>query len=255
MKRIIAGLATFAVVMLVGMQGASANQAGDTSPFYGGSQLGTWVIGTDGLPYWQNMSAGFMLSDGTYTYGLSAGHAGGPGSIFYAGNPTTGYTYWGKVQQRSMVVDANVAPVADARDYVWIADANIRTVYNWETTNQDNIGGHICTSGASTGHETCGATIVQTGQPWGTGHDGVVYQCPGTANCSTGGDSGSPVYALFTSGPHAGQVEAVGIDVGGDGYSGGAYYGEYIPIRYIMSWVWTFNRHTNLLCIVCSPEP
>lgn len=249
--------ATVALLLAVLVSSPAANAATralDSAPFWGGDRVWSWTS----YPYWVSCTGGFEMADLSHAYGTTAGHCPladdhppGIGAGYFTGDPTTN-VYWGQIQRATRTtVDAAVAPVAGAQAVVW-SNTGGRSVRNWETVAQDAVGLHVCVDGAAA-HEVCGAT--NTAVNVGAQHL-VRSRCPGTTHCSVPGDSGGPVYAVYANG----DVEAVGLIVNqieATTASGAHLYwsAEWEPIRFVMSWMWTFNRHMNLLCDTCSPEP
>lgn len=240
-----AALAAAILALTVGATAAGASQQLDTAPYYGGDRVSVPICCAN---QYDAASTGFNMWDGPNHFVTTAGHFGPVGTVTLAG---IGGPMMGRVAYHSSAQDTDVVPVSSSAGYVWASNTTTRTVYSWETTNQD-IGTHVCTAGATTGHEICGALNVAYNQPWLGGNYAVRSSCPGTVQCSLGGDSGGPVYAVCTIAACNGQVEAVGEIVGGGDYTATTHFVVWIPIRYIMAWVHTFDAAANILCILCS---
>lgn len=245
MKRLLAVLAVLVAAVMVGATAAGASQQLDTAPYYGGDRISVPIC--CGNQY-DAATTGFNLWDGPNYFVTTAGHFGGVGTVTLAG---IGGPLMGRVSHHSTWQDTDVVPVSSSLGYVWASNTTTRTVYSWETTNQD-VGTRVCTAGATQGHEICGALNVAYNQPWMGGNYAVVSSCPGTTVCSAGGDSGGPVYAVCAIAACIGQVEAVGVIVGYGSYTPTTHFAVWIPIRYVMAWVHTFDPAANVICVLCS---
>lgn len=248
-KKLIALLATIVAVLALGTPsawGAGGDRENDIPSFYGGDQ----IAGSVSL-----CSSSFMMFDGSTYWSATANHCAGY-DWWASGYHDTGYKF-GTVVNGTTALDVETLQLAySGLGVVWAdPDVTTRSVYNWETTAQDLVGNHVCSDGKRS-HEVCGLTNTAINVPTTVAHENI-SRCPvASVACVIAGDSGGPMYATFPNG----SVEAVGIitdeAVVGNPASGGFYGVAWMPIRSVMSWIWAnVDRHLNLLCQICTPEP